>query len=71
MQNPWLVSAQNKRMLEDIDAIAMEVWGDDGTFGDFLAALTDDQTDLLFSLKIKDFAADPQDGTMGFELINS
>ena len=68
MQNPWLISAQTRQMFQEIDALAMDTWGDDGTFGDFLASLSDEQTDLLFSLKLKDFASDPTDLSCGFEL---
>ena len=68
MNNPWLKSAANKKMFDEIDKIAMDVWGADGTLSDFFAALTDDQTDLIFSMKIKDFASDPMDMSCTFEL---
>lgn len=68
MNNPWLRSAANKKMFEEIDRIALDVWGSDGTLSDFFAALTDDQTDLLFAMKIKDFASDPSDMSCIFEL---
>jgi len=68
MQNPWLSSAKNRQLFKEIDEIAMDVWADDGTLSDFFASLTDEQTDFIFSMKIKDFAADPDDMKMGFEL---
>jgi hypothetical protein len=68
MQNPWLNVVKSKQMMREIDEIAMEVWGDDGNLSDFFAALTDEQTDFLFSMKIKDFACDLDDMTCGFEL---
>jgi hypothetical protein len=68
MSNPWLASAQNKQMMKDIDQIAIDVWSQDGTLNDFFASLTDEQTDFLFSMKIKDFACDPTDLSCGFEL---
>jgi len=68
MQNPWLANAEAKRMFKEIDEIAMDVWSRDGTMNDFFASLDDDQTDLLFSMKIKDFVSDPNDMTCAFEL---
>jgi hypothetical protein len=68
MQNPWLVSAANRQMFQEIDEIAMDVWSDDGTLGDLLASLTDDQTDMLFSLKLKSFASNPNDMSCEIEL---
>ena len=69
MHNPWLISASKKKMFEEIDRIALDTWGQDGTLSDFFAALTDEQTDFLFAMKIKDFASDPLDLSCGFELI--
>lgn len=68
MQNPWLISSASRQMFQEIDEVAMDVWSDDGTLGDLLASLTDDQTDLLFSLKIKNFASNPHDMSCEIEL---
>ena len=68
MQNHWLQSAHAKQLLKEIDDIAMETWSQDGTLGDFFAALTDDHTDLLFSMKIKTFSSDPDNGSCEIEL---
>lgn len=70
MQNVWLQSAHTKQLMKEIDEIAMDVWSQDGTLGDLLSVLTDEHTDLLFSLKIKDFASDPDDLSCGFELVS-
>lgn len=67
MNNPWLKNAANKKMFEEIDHIAMDIWGSDGTLSDFFAALTDDQTDLIFAMKIKDFSSDMTDLSCIFE----
>jgi hypothetical protein len=69
MNNHWLQSADKKRLYKEIDEIAMEVWGDDGTFADLLAALNDEQTDFLMNMLIKDFVGDPDDMSFGMELI--
>lgn len=69
MNNHWLQSADKKRLYKEIDEIAMEVWGDDGTFADLLADLNDEQTDFLMNMLIKDFVGDPDDMSFGLELI--
>lgn len=66
--NPWLNSAKNKKIFSAIEDLAMEVWGEDGTFGDLLSVLSDEETDFLFNMKITDFAADIDDLSIGFEL---
>jgi hypothetical protein len=71
MQNHWLSNARGKQLLKEIDEIAMDTWGDDGTLGDFFASLSDEQTDLLFEMKIKDFVCDPIDQSCAFELKSS
>ena len=71
MQNHWLSNARGKQLLKEIDEIAMDVLGDDGTLSDFFASLSDEQTDLLFEMKIKDFVCDPEDQSLGFELKGS
>ena len=68
MNNPWLQSAQTKQLMKEIDSIAMDIWSQDGTLGDLLSALNDDHTDLLFSMRLKDFESDPTDITCGFQL---
>jgi len=70
IQNHWLQSAQVKQLMKDIDEIAMAIWSQDGTLGDLFSALNDDHTDLLFSMKIKDFASDPNDMSCGIELVS-
>ncbi len=69
MQNHWLVTAQTKQLFKEIDEIAMDIWAQDGTLGDLFSALNDDHTDLLFSMKIKDFASDPNDFSCVIELV--
>jgi hypothetical protein len=56
--------------MKEIDEIAMDIWSQDGTLGDLFSALNDDHTDLLFSMKIKDFASDPNDMSCGIELVS-
>lgn len=69
MNNPWLASAATKKMLEDIDRIALDVWSQDGTLSDLFAALNDDQTDLLFSMKIKEVFVDHTDMSCSVQLV--
>jgi hypothetical protein len=68
MQNVWLQSAQAKKLMQEIDTIAMDIWSQDGTLGDLFSALNDDHTDLLFSMKIKEFSIDPTDNSCSITL---
>ena len=71
MQNVWLQNAQVKQLMQEIDMIAMDIWSQDGTLGDLFSALNDDHTDLLFSMKIKDFSSDPTDNSCSIHLTPS
>jgi len=71
MQNIWLQNAQVKQLMQEIDMIAMDIWSQDGTLGDLFSALNDDHTDLLFSMKIKDFSSDPADNSCSIHLTPS
>ena len=68
MQNHWLNSAHTKQLMKEIDEIAMDVWSQDGTLGDLFATLTDDHTDLLFAMKLKDVSTDPNSIACSIEL---
>ena len=70
MQNHWLGTAQSRQLMKEIDDVALDIWSQDGTLGDLFAALTDDHTDLLFAMKIKDFTSDQNNVTCGIELIS-
>jgi hypothetical protein len=70
MQNHWLGTAQSRQLMKEIDDVALDIWSQDGTLGDLFSALNDDHTDLLFSMKIKDFASDPNDMSCGIELVS-
>ena len=69
MKNHWLDEAKYKKMFKEIDEIAMETWGEDGTLADFINALDDEQTALLMGMKIKDAAADLDSYEFGLTLI--
>lgn len=68
MNNHWLALARKKKMFKEIDEIAMEVWGEDGTLGDLFAALSDEQTDYLMGMMISDLAADDDEFKFGLEI---
>lgn len=68
MQNHWLNSAKVKQLFKEIDELAMDTWGVDGTLGDFFSMLNDEQSDLLFSMKIKSFDSDLNSMTCNFDL---
>lgn len=69
MNNHWLGISKRKKMFKEIDELAMEVWSEDGTFGDLLAVLSDEQTDFLMSMMISDFAADADEFKFGMEVV--
>lgn len=68
MNNHWLDQIRKKKMFKEIDEIAMEVWSEDGTLGDLIALLNDEQTDYLMGMMLSDFAADVDDFKFGFEV---
>jgi len=59
-----------KDLHKEIDSLAMDVWSDDGTLGDLFALLTDEQTQLLFDMKLKTFESDDGDLSFVFEVID-
>lgn len=68
--NFWLDLKMKKILHEQVDEIAMDVWGSDGTLGDLLALLNDDQTQFLFDMKLKEFEADQDNLSFNFEFID-
>lgn len=54
ISNQWLKEAEYKKLFQDIDATFLEIWSDDGTFADFVHALSDEQKKLLGEMKLKD-----------------
>ena len=56
-------------MFKEIDEIALDVWSEDGTLGDLIAALSDEQTNYLMSMMISDFATEPDDFKFGLEIM--
>jgi hypothetical protein len=68
MINHWLSKSKRKKILSDIDDIGMDVWGDDGTFGDFFNNLSQEQKDFLMSLSLSDFVCDINRDKVIFEL---
>ena len=68
MQNHWLNNAKVKQLLDEVDKVAMDTWAIDGTLGEFFASLTDEQTDMLFAMRIKNFSSDIDQMTCSFEL---
>lgn len=69
INNHWLQIADKKRLFKEIDSIGIEIWGEDGTLGDFFATLNDEQTNFFMNMLIRDFMADPDDMSFGVELI--
>jgi len=68
MNNHWLTKSKRKKILNDIDDIGMEVWSNDGTFGDFFDKLTKEQKDFLMSLDFSDFVCDINRDVINIEL---
>jgi len=69
MNNHWLDSAKRKKIFKELDIIGIEVCSEDGTFGDFLLSLNDDQKDFLMNMSLNDFMSNPNDCSFGFDLI--
>jgi hypothetical protein len=68
--NFWLDLKMKKVLHDQVDEIAMDVWGSDGTLGDLLALLNDDQTQFLFDMKLKEFESDQDNLSFNFEFID-
>lgn len=69
MKNFWLDTAKKRKMFKEIDEIAMDVWSNDGTLGDFIAALSDEQMAFLMEFRLGDLSADADELTFGFEFV--
>lgn len=68
MINHWLIKSKRKKLLNDIDDVGMEIWSNDGTFGDFFDRLTKEQKNFLMSLSLSDFVCDMNQDIISFEL---
>ena len=67
--NHWLKSAKKKKMFQEIDAIGLEIWGEDGTLGDLLDSLNKEQMDFFLNMLVRDFMADSNEVSFGIDLI--
>jgi hypothetical protein len=59
-----------KDLHKQIDELAMDVWGSDGTLGDFIAMLNDEQNQFLFDMKLRNFESDDGDLSFVFDVID-
>lgn len=69
MYNHWLNLAKAKQLFKEIDEIISDVWGNDGTLADIFAVLNDEQTEFFMNMAIKEFVSDPDELSMGIELV--
>ncbi len=69
MKNHWLGTAKKKRIVNKIDDAGLEVWSEDGTFGDFFKRLTKQEKDFLMHLNLSDFVCEIDDNKFIFELV--
>ena len=69
MNNPWLDLAKRKKMFKQIDELAMEVWSEEGTLGDLLSVLNNEQMDFFMSMSLCDFVAETDEFKFGIEII--
>lgn len=53
-------------MFESIDAVAMEIVGEEGTLGDLLDVLSTEELDYLRNMKLSDAFGDPDDKAFDF-----
>lgn len=68
--NFWLGLKMKQDLHEQVDEIAMDVWGSDGTLGDLFALLNDEQTQFLADMKLKEFESETDDLSFIFEVID-
>lgn len=69
--NFWLNLKMKKDLHKQVDELAMDVWGSDGTLGDLLALLNDEQTQFLLDMKLKNFESDDSDLSFVFDVIDA
>lgn len=65
MINHWLNNIKKKALFSAITDAFEEVAANDGNLTDVFASLTKEQTDMLLTMSIKDFTANPDE----FELL--
>lgn len=59
----------SKELHEEIEELAMDVWGADGTLGDLVAGLSNEQIKFLLDMKIAEVMSNPVDFSFAFEVI--
>lgn len=69
MNNYWLAAVEKKKIIKSIDDLGMEVWSEDGTFGDFVSSLSKDEKKMLCSFMLSDFSCDHDEGVFRLELL--
>lgn len=68
MYNHWLNAVKKKAMFNAIENAFFDVWSNDGNLTDVFSKLTKEEADMLLKMPIRDFASDPDDLEMTFEL---
>lgn len=69
--NPWLNRKINRDMLEKLIELFMDVWEDDGTYGNVAAKLDEDLMDFFFSCGIDSVDDDEDTITVRFRVPKS
>ena len=66
--NPWLGRKQNRDLLEKLNEIFMEAWGDDANYGKVAAELDEELMDFFFACSIDQVDSDEETITVRFRV---
>ena len=69
MGNKWVDSAERRKRHQRIENKAFDAWSAGASFGDFLDALEEDEVLYLRGFSMRDFASDPNEPSLGFEIV--
>ena len=69
MKNHWLDSAKRRILFEEIYELGLDAWEQNGTLGDLLASLNDEQSNFLLNMSVTDFFDESSELRFGIEIV--
>lgn len=57
-----------KDLHKQIEELALDIWAEDGTLGELLSVLDDEQIQFLYNMKLKNFESDDDDLSFVFDV---
>jgi hypothetical protein len=69
MKNHWLDSAKRRILFEEIYELGLDAWDQNGTLGDLLASLNDEQSNFLLNMSVTDFFDESSELRFGIEIV--